>query len=889
MSRSLSSTLAWSLGLVLVLTSAVGGPAGAVNDDPVVLDVPAHPASWAHFSGDGTRAAYEVEAYPNRQVYVRDLTTGNDILISAAQDGSPANGFSWGARMSRNGRFVTIQTDAALSGADTGNLSDIYLKDLQTGSLTLASVDGSGQPFGPLHYGMGPAPVSDDGRTVVMAIYRDECNLDTFTNETVCQVADATLYAKDLLTGALVMLDANDADTGFPSDFALSADGDRVAWRTRTSFVADDTDASYDIYVRDLPDGQPELVTVGVLGGDTPSLSADGSRVGFSAYADGGQRAFVRDLESGATMLVSSAEDGTPGDGYAQSVTLSDDGRYAAFASTATNLDPADTDSVNDVYVKDLDTDQLYLASQTGAGVKGDSDSFPRSIVGLGEQVIFGSYASNLGHPGPYNNAHYFAKDIPTGGADTQGPEVVVQFPPVPASGWYTGFPTGTVQVTDPSGVADVYCQPGGARLSDVTGLGTPTVTATVTVEQEGRPQVDCYAVDSLGNWGGEEVDQILQIDTTPPLVQVVFPDPPASGWYTSTPVSGYVNLGDDSLVSSITCTGAVTSDVPALPLQTATARLTVDSEGVHDVSCTATNGAGLSGASEDSTNAATIRIDADADPLVVIDAGVDTATAGAFSDDTNPVTSGSVVNSNGLLVTIADEADPEGVRVSVGSGASTDGSGKATLSVCGMTLRVSAGSEVVLTCGSVIVRTISGPAAEVVLDSGAIVVSVPAGSSAEISDTDQGAQVWNVEGSVTATVNGTTSTIPTGSGTTNLSVEAWVISGFSAPVDNLPTVNTGKAGRAVPLKWHLADADANPITDLATADVTVKPLDCTNGTITDQLETTLAVGSGLLNLGGGNYQLNWKTSTAWAGTCKAMTLDLGGGVTKQAHFKFTK
>ena len=116
-----------------------------------------------------------------------------------------------------------------------------------------------------------------------------------------------------------------------------------------------------------------------------------------------------------------------------------------------------------------------------------------------------------------------------------------------------------------------------------------------------------------------------------------------------------------------------------------------------------------------------------------------------------------------------------------------------------------------------------------------------------------------------------------------------WVISEFTAPVDHLPVLNTGKAGRAVPLKWHLADTSGNSVTTLTTAEITVKQLNCETSEVSDPLEQTLTVGGGLKDLGNGDYQLNWKTNAAWAGSCKVMTLDLGGGVTQQANFKFTK
>jgi hypothetical protein len=54
----------------------------------------------------------------------------------------------------------------------------------------------------------------------------------------------------------------------------------------------------------------------------------------------------------------------------------SPDGHYAAFGSFATNLDPGDPDAIGDAYLKNLDTGELTLISQTDAGTKGNGHSF---------------------------------------------------------------------------------------------------------------------------------------------------------------------------------------------------------------------------------------------------------------------------------------------------------------------------------------------------------------------------------------------------------------------------------------------------------------------------------------------------------------------------------
>lgn len=97
------------------------------------------------------------------------------------------------------------------------------------------------------------------------------------------------------------------------------------------------------------------------------------------------------------------------------------------------------------------------------------------------------------------------------------------------------------------------------------------------------------------------------------------------------------------------------------------------------------------------------------------------------------------------------------------------------------------------------------------------------------------------------------------------------------------------KAGRAVPLRWHLSDSRGRAVTTLRSVTVTTVALDCSRPVRWDTVEQTFANGGQLQNLGGGNYQLVWKASASWAASCRSMTLDLGGGITARAWFAFTR
>ena len=112
---------------------------------------------------------------------------------------------------------------------------------------------------------------------------------------------------------------------------------------------------------------------------------------------------------------------------------------------------------------------------------------------------------------------------------------------------------------------------------------------------------------------------------------------------------------------------------------------------------------------------------------------------------------------------------------------------------------------------------------------------------------------------------------------------------GFYTPVDNPPIMNVAKAGQTIPLKWHVADQNGNPVTDLTSVEVKATTLLCDTATTLDQIEEYAAGDSGLQNLGNGYYQFNWKTPKSYANSCKTLKLNLGDGVIHEALFHFKK
>lgn len=115
----------------------------------------------------------------------------------------------------------------------------------------------------------------------------------------------------------------------------------------------------------------------------------------------------------------------------------------------------------------------------------------------------------------------------------------------------------------------------------------------------------------------------------------------------------------------------------------------------------------------------------------------------------------------------------------------------------------------------------------------------------------------------------------------------AW--NGFFRPIDNLPTLNSSRAGSAIPVKFNLGGHMGSSI--LAPGYPRVALMQCTGGAPEDAVEETVTAGSSTLTYDttAQQYIYVWKTDKAWAGSCGLLKLRLADGTEHSANFKFTK
>lgn len=113
---------------------------------------------------------------------------------------------------------------------------------------------------------------------------------------------------------------------------------------------------------------------------------------------------------------------------------------------------------------------------------------------------------------------------------------------------------------------------------------------------------------------------------------------------------------------------------------------------------------------------------------------------------------------------------------------------------------------------------------------------------------------------------------------------------GFFNPVDNVPMINSVKAGQGIPMKFSLAGNFGLDI--LAAASPSSASISCLNPALNvlDETETVTAGSSSLqYDALSGQYIYVWKTDKAWATKCRAFLLKLDDGTTHRADFNFRK
>nr|WP_298952392.1 Hint domain-containing protein [uncultured Methylobacterium sp.] len=384
------------------ITRASTNPDGSQSDGS---------AGGASISGDGTLVAFQSQASDlvapaaaplTLGVYVKNLTTGAVTRASELGDGTPIDSFNAAPSLAADGSAVAFRSNLGIPGGS----AQAVVKTLGSGAFTIASAAADGTRG---NQDTSDVSLSGDGRTVAFAS-RSTNLLPNDTN------ASSDVFVRDLTTGTLTRVstaaDGTQADAGSVLA-SMSVDGRHVAFQSdATNLVAGDTNGVTDVYVKNLTTGAITRASTAADGSQGngvstgASLSRDGNLVAFVSRADNlvagdtnlGADVFVKNLTTGAVTRVSTASDGTQSSGDATGIArISADGTKVAFTSFADNLVPGDTNLSTDVFVKDLTTGTLTRVSTAADGTQSNGANFVSPTLSAdGSRVAFDSRATNL-------------------------------------------------------------------------------------------------------------------------------------------------------------------------------------------------------------------------------------------------------------------------------------------------------------------------------------------------------------------------------------------------------------------------------------------------------------------------------------------------------------
>ena len=280
------------------------------------------------------------------------------------------------------------------------------------------------------NHGTIEAALSADGRVVVFASHASNL-VPGDTN------GKRDIFRFDRLSNEMTRLSLTstgrqaDGDSFWPE---VCGDGSVVTFTSFAGLDPRDTNGALDAYLVDVATGQ--LSWVGGAASDeppnaattVPRISADGRFVAYQSWAsnlvpgdtNGTQDVFVYDRLGGRTERVSLASDGSEGDNQSTSASLSANGRFVAFGSSATNLIPGGdlNGTASDVFVRDRATGRTWLASVDHLGFqRAEGRSLYPVISGDGRRVVFHSTAGLVpGNPaGKQKDADVFVFDADKG------------------------------------------------------------------------------------------------------------------------------------------------------------------------------------------------------------------------------------------------------------------------------------------------------------------------------------------------------------------------------------------------------------------------------------------------------------------------------------------
>jgi Tol biopolymer transport system component len=341
-----------------------------------------------------------------QDIFVRNRRNGTTRRVNVGMLGADANGSSYATGISADGRFVVYGSLASnLVLGDTNGFRDIFVYDRRARTTERVSISSTGTQ-GNENCFLGS--ISASGRFVVF-----DSDASSFVSGDTNNHADVFLRDRLKDRTRRISLGRGGTEANGDSFDATIADGGRyvVFLSDASNLTRGDDNGHRDAFVWDRKTGETRRVSVSSKGaggnadaGFLPSISPDGRFVAFESSASNVVRGdkngyadiFVRDREKKTTRRVSVTSIGLEADGESSDPRISADGRLVVFSSDATNLVGKDTNGVEDIFVRDRNAHRTRRVNISSTGAEADRLSALPVMTPSGRFVAFYSLAANL-------------------------------------------------------------------------------------------------------------------------------------------------------------------------------------------------------------------------------------------------------------------------------------------------------------------------------------------------------------------------------------------------------------------------------------------------------------------------------------------------------------
>lgn len=386
----------------VISVSLNGDKTGDAGSYPSAISPSGRYVVFDCFANDVT----EVGSGGLEQIVLHDRSTHTSELISAGPVGEPGDANSHDGQVSSDGQLVVFSTLATNLYPPSSSYGQIVLRNRQTGGVELVSVSTSGESADKEAY--NPS-ISGNGRFVVFDSLADNL-VPGDTNH----VNDVFLRDRQLGTTVRIGLKTSGKQTTSSSgDAAISPNGRFIVYLADgINNATGDTTPRQDVILFDRQKNTREVVSLSSTGASTNdhcyhgTVSDDGRYIAFYTYASNlvpGDTnrtgdVFVRDRVAGTTTRVSVKSDGSQLDGLSFASAISGNGRYVCFTSYA-RASANDTSNQLDCFVHDMVTGTTELLNVNTAGVQANGSATSSILNRDGRFAVITSGGTNFGLP----------------------------------------------------------------------------------------------------------------------------------------------------------------------------------------------------------------------------------------------------------------------------------------------------------------------------------------------------------------------------------------------------------------------------------------------------------------------------------------------------------